>query len=248
MIGRLSLSLGMASLIAAQPVAAQEGPAPIRVFAGADLILASPTGEFAENVARGFGVDLHARVTLDEPGAASLRFDLGFLQYGRETIPVCVIQPCRVTGDLTTSNDIFFFGLGPELALTGGRARLYGTGNVGFAFFSTTSSVSGSRDAEPFASSTNHSDATFAWTAGGGAQIRLSRGRTPVSLDLGARYHGNGEAEYLRRGDIYENENGSVVIDPRRSETNFWTFRFGFSMGFPPERIFRSPGSGGDSW
>ena len=248
MICRFAPFLPLFPLIAAQPTAAQEELPPIRIFGGVDFIVASPTGEFAENVARGFGVDLHGRIALDRAGIASLRFDLGFLQYGRETIQVCVTQPCRVTGDLTTSNDIFLLGMGPEVAVTGGRARLYATGNVGLAHFSTSSSVSGSRDAEPYASSTNHSDVTFAWTAGGGAQIRLSRGRTPFHLNLGARYHGNGEAEYLRRGDIYEDANGNVVIDPRRSDTNFWSFRFGFSMGFPPERIFGNPGTGGDRW
>lgn len=241
---RLALAVACPLLLLTCPLAAQEELRPIRVFGGADFIVASPTGEFAENVARGFGLDIHARVTLDEPGMTSLRFDLGFLQYGRETIQICVTQPCRVTGDLTTSNNILFMGLGPELAVAAGAARLYGNGGIGFTYFSTDSSVSGSRDNEPFASSTNHSDFTFAWLAGGGAQVRLSRGRTPVYLDLGARYHRNGEAEYLRKGDIYEDQNGNVIINPQRSDTNFWSFRFGFSMGFPPERA----GRGGGPW
>lgn len=67
-----------ALLLLASPLVGQGEPGPIRVFGGADFIVASPTEEFAENVARGFGLDIHARVTLDEPGMTSLRFDMGF--------------------------------------------------------------------------------------------------------------------------------------------------------------------------
>jgi opacity protein-like surface antigen len=105
-------------------------------------------------------------------------------------------------------------------------------GSVGFAYFATTSSVEGSNnDGDPFASDTNFDDATFAWTAGGGVQIRVAGGGKPVYLDFGARYHGNGEAEYLRKGDITDLPDGTVVLNPQRSDTNLWTIRVGVSVG-----------------
>lgn len=216
--------------------AAQDPQAPIRGFAGLDLLIASPTGEFAENVGTGAGLGLHGRLAFDETGIFSLRGDLGFINYGNETIRICVTQPCRVTGDLTTSNNIFFAGIGPEIGAGTGAARAYANASAGLAYFSTTSSVEGSNNQnQPFASSTNFDDATFAWMAGGGVQFRVSGGSTPVYLDLGARYHGNGEAEYLRKGDIEDTE-GGVIINPRRSETNLWTFRIGISVGLRPGR------------
>jgi len=230
---RAFTSFALLALLATAPLAAQESSS-VRGFGGIDLLVASPTGEFAENVGTGFGLGLHGRLAFDDVGIVSLRGDLGFLNYGNETIRICVTQPCRVTGDLTTSNNIVFAGLGPEIGVGTGAARLYGNASAGFAYFGTTSSVEGANNqGQPFASSTNFDDVTFAWMAGGGAQFRVSGGRTPVYLDLGARYHGNGEAEYLRKGDIDDLPDGSVVINPRRSETNLWTFRFGVTVGIP---------------
>jgi len=216
-------------------VLAQQDMGPVRGFVGVEFLGASPVGEFAENVGTGFGIGLHGRYAFDDSSLFSLRGDLGFLNYGNETIRICVTQPCRVTGDLTTSNNIVFAGVGPELGAGSGGLRAYSNASVGFAYFGTTSSVEGANNqGDPFASSTNFDDVTFAWMAGGGLQFRISRGTNPVYLDLGARYHGNGEAEYLRKGDIEDLPNGNVVINPRRSETNLWTFRFGVSVGLRP--------------
>jgi opacity protein-like surface antigen len=244
------------ALIAATPclllprvAVAQEGAqgmdGPIRGFGGLQFLVGNPVGQFAENVDIGFGIEAWGRWALDPRGRISLRGDLGWLNYGNETIQICVTTPCRVTGDLTTSNNIVYMGFGPELGLDGGPVRLYGNGGIGFAYFGTMSSVSGSSDTEPFASSTNQQDLTFAWHGGGGIQLRIARRRAPIHLDLGARYHGNGEAEYLRRGDIQDNPDGSVTITPRRSDTNLWTFRIGISLGFPPGGF---GGPGGESW
>jgi hypothetical protein len=137
-----------------------------------------------------------------------------------------------VTGDLTTSNNIFLFGIGPELGIGSGAVRLYGNASIGLAYFNTTSSVEGENNiGDPFASSTNFDDLTFAWTAGPGAQLRVWSGpATSVMIDVGARYHGNGEARYLRKGDIIDNPDGSVELDPQQSETNLWTIQLGVSV------------------
>lgn len=218
------------------PVAAQSDGL-VRGFVGGDILVATPVGEFAENVGTGFGLGLHGRYGGSETSLISLRLDLGFVNYGSETIRICVTLPCRVTGDLTTSNNIVFGGLGPELGLVGGPFRLYGNISGGFAYFGTTSSVEGANnDGDPFAQSTNFDDTTLAWMSGGGIQLRTNVGRHPVLVDVGARYHGNGEAEYLRKGDIEDQPDGSVQINPQRSETNLWTFRIGVSVGIPESR------------
>jgi hypothetical protein len=211
--------------------------APIAGYAGAHLLFANPVGEFNQTVDFGFGLGGHGRVAVGEGSPLSLRLDLGFINYGNETIRICITQPCRVTGDLTTSNNILLFGLGPELGTGSGAIRLYANASLGFAHFTTTSSVEGENNfGDPFASSTNQDDFTFAWTGGPGAQLRVASGeRVDVYLDLFARYHGNGEARYLRKGDIQDQPDGSVVIRPRHSDTNFWTIGLGVSLGIRPE-------------
>ncbi len=223
----------LAAVLLFSPSVAAQGPPPPRGHAGGELLVAVPVGEFAENVGTGFGLGGFGRWVLDEQGVASLRADLGFLNYGRETIQICITTPCRVTGELTTSNNIVYGGLGPELAVGGqGALRLYVNGSIGFAYFATTSSVEGQNNVgDPFASHTICDAATFAWMTGGGLQIRVSSGGNPISLDFGARYHGNGEAEYLRKGDIEDLPDGSIRLNPQRSATNLWTIRVGVSVG-----------------
>ena len=229
---RLLLAL-LVSLAAVVPVSARaQDPETAPPFvAGGHLLFATPTGPFAENVDFGFGLGGHGRYVVDDGGILSLRIDLGFINYGNETIRICVILPCRVTGDLTTDNNIFLLGIGPEIGGGSGSIRLYANASIGFAHFSTTSSVNGSNDVgNPFTSSTNFQDATFAWTAGPGLQLRVwTDEQASVSLDVFARYNGNGEARYLRKGDIQDQPDGSVLLNPRKSETNFWTIGLGVS-------------------
>ena len=219
-------------LSALQPASSRaQASRPGMLLAGGHLLVAHPVGQFAENVASGFGLGLHGGVMADDAGNLGLRLDLGFINYGTETIRICVTLPCRVTGDLTTSNNILLLGIGPEIAGGSGPLRLYANGSAGLAYFATTSSVEGARDVEPFASSTNFDDVTFAWTAGSGARFQVRAGeRALVSLDVFARYHGNGDARYLRKGDIHDQPDGSVVLNPQHSETNFWTIGLGVSV------------------
>ena len=215
-----------------QPAASRaQASGPSILLGGGHLLVAHPVGQFAENVDFGFGLGLHGGVRADDAGNLRLRLDFGFINYGTETIRICVTLPCRVTGDLTTSNNILLVGIGPEIAGGSGPLRLYANGSAGLAYFATTSSVEGTSDVEPFASSTNFDDVTFAWTAGSGLRYQVWAGeRALVSLDGFARYHGNGDARYLRKGDIHDQPDGSVVLNPQHSETNFWTIGLGVSV------------------
>ena len=123
-----------------------QDPDTIPVFAGGHLLFANPVGEFDENVDFGFGLGAHVRLPVDDDGTLSLRLDLGFINYGNETIRICITQPCRVTGDLTTRNNIFLLGIGPEIGVGSGAARLYANASIGLAYFATTSSVEGENE------------------------------------------------------------------------------------------------------
>jgi hypothetical protein len=64
--------------------------------------------------------------------------------------------------------------------------------------------------------------------------VRFRVGRTsggPVLVDIGAEYHRNGVAEYLRRGDILDHPDGTITLFPNRTEANLVTFQVGVSFG-----------------
>lgn len=207
-----------------------------RGFGGAAFVVGNATGEFQRYVGAAYGGELFGRVRLDPQGWMSLRGDLGFLVYGHERIRVCSAVSCRVQFDLTTTNSILFGGVGPEFALPGQVLRPYVYGTLGFGYFNTTSSLGGSHDSGDFASTVNFDDAVFQSRVGAGVQVKLSGGRTPVYLDFATEYHANGDASYLREGDIEDHPDGSVTLYPRRSEANLVTFRFGVSIGIRSER------------
>ena len=209
-----------------------------RVFVGGSLSFADPVGEFAHFVDDGWGFDGHVRVAADPLGLVSLRMNGGFIQYGRERQPVClsVTVGCRIVTDLVTTNNIAYLDAGPEIGVDLGALRPYAGVSAGFAYFETSSSLSDydhwdyDYDYDVF-ETTNWDDIVLAWRARTGLQLRVSRGRTPVYVDFSTVWHNNGEAEYLTRGDIQDNPDGSITVYPIFSEANLVTYQFGVSVG-----------------
>ena len=206
---------------------------PSRAFAGVHLMVAQPLGEFDDYIDWGGGIGGEFLYAFDRQGAIGLRVNMGLMMYGHETKRVPLSPSLgRIRVDVSTSNNIFAMGIGPQVMLPSGAVRPYLNGTAGLSYFFTQSSVEGSADFEPFASSTNFDDATFAWAAGGGLYIPLRRGRKhPLSLDIGAQYHANGEARYLREGSIREDGTGEIFFDPIRSQTNLIMYRLGITVG-----------------
>jgi hypothetical protein len=229
------LLLGIA--LAPAPLHAQhfdfdEPRRPSRAFVGIHLMATQPLGEFDDYIDWGGGIGGEFLYALDRHGALGLRVNMGLMIYGHETKRVPLSPSLgRISVDVSTSNNIFVFGVGPQVMLPSGMVRPYLNGTAGLSYFFTRSSVEGSADFEPFASSTNFDDATFAWSAGGGLYIPLRRRKNPVSLDIGAHYHANGEARYLREGSIREDGTGEIFFDPIRSQTNLVTYRLGITVG-----------------
>lgn len=210
-----------------------QGGAPRRspAYVGAALTYGVPQGDFRDNVKQGFGLDVNGHYKLDRQGIFSIGGELGFLGYGRETKRVPLSSTIgRVNVDMTTSNNIFWMGVGPQLTVPAGPIRPYVNGTAGFAFFWTESSVEGSYDNEPFAKSTNYDDATFAWTGGGGFLIPVGASRQGA-IDIGVRYHANGNVRYLRRGDIIDLPGGEIQLRVNEGETPLLLWRVGFKWG-----------------
>ncbi len=208
--------------------------APPRANVGVNLIVGDPVGEFDDFVGTGVGAEFFGRLPLDPLGVLSLRGDLGFLVYGYESKRVCFEGVgCRINARLQTTNNIAFGGIGPELALPMRGARPYVHAFMGFAYFNTSSSLEDLWGNDADFTTENFGDGTFSWGVGGGLELSLKRGRVPIDLNLGVRFHDNGRVEYLTKGDIVDNADGSVTLYPILSEANLMTYRFGISIGIP---------------
>jgi len=223
----------LVAFMAAAPSAAQGQYRPQPSFAfGLSGVLARPVGEFQRFVDWGGGFGTYGVINFDEGRHVGLRMDGSFVIYGHERYST-VLSPTirRVWVDVRTDNFIVGFGVGPQFTFGNGPIRPYVYGTAGLSYFATVSSVSGTADFDDGFSSTNFDHFTGALVGGGGLLFRLTRGRHPISIDMSVQSTYNGEAEYLRRGDIVENLDGSVTLFPIRSQANLVTFRTGVTIG-----------------
>jgi len=194
------------------------------------LHIGVPQGEFAQNVhiAGGFGGGLLVRMA----GPLAFRADLGFMIYGSETrrVPLGGGALGLIDVDVTTTNSIVSGGIGAQLGMPSRSLSPYLGGEIGFSAFVTSSSVRGSNSSnEPFASSTNHNDGTFAKTVMAGLYIPVGQGTTVI--DLGVRHTWNGErVRYLTPGDITEDVNGDVILSPRETRADLFTIVLGVAI------------------
>jgi hypothetical protein len=205
---------------------------------GFAFIAADPVGDLAYYFDQGLGGQFEGSFPIEPTGHLRLRADLGFVIYGHERQYLCYSTPvgCRIGLDLTTTNSIFFGGVGPELVLATGAIAPYVNASAGFSYFATISSLGGDDSYDDFAHTTNYSDAVFAWRAGGGIRVRVKGGRTPIHLDFGVERHENGVADFLTEGDIIDHPDGSITMYPNRSEADFVAFRFGMTFGLGGHR------------
>lgn len=200
---------------------------------GVSFVTADAVGEFGTFVDQGFGLELAGGLPVAAGGHFRLRGDFGFAIYGLERQQYCFSYSCRVVSDLTTTNSILYGGFGPELVLATGAVEPYVHASVGVTGLITSSSLDDHDGHGPYMETTNYSDAVFGWKAGGGLRFRLGNGRKPVFLDLGVVHHDNGVADFLTRGDIVDNPDGSITVFPNRSEADLFTYRLGVTIGFP---------------
>lgn len=226
-----ALAVASALLVADAAQAQQEEVSEPDAYIGLSFVAGNPLGDLDAFFDQGFGVALEGSWPMTEDRRLRLRTDLGALIYGHERIAMCHPVGCRIGVDLTTTNNIFFAGVGPEYAFATGAFEPYVFGTVGLSYFATISSLSGPDDYDDYFDTTNYDDLVMAWRVGGGARVRVHSGRHPVSLDFGVERHQNGIANFLTEGDILDNPDGTITLFPNRSEANLVTFRLGVSVG-----------------
>ena len=244
-------SLALASLLgfATLPLlVAHAQNAPIRV-GGGDSSLSSrigrrfsgsvgalqmrPIGEFRDYVGLAYGAGSNALFRLDDRGIVSLRADLGWFGYGRESkrVPLSPTVGGRVMVDVETTNQIVMFTVGPQLAAPSGFVRPYVGASGGLTHFFTTSGVNGASDEWDFANTENFHSTKLSWIGNAGTYVPLRVRQVPLMLDLGVTYVAGGRRSYLRRGSIIDNADGTIQLNPVHSDTRFLAYRVGVKFG-----------------
>lgn len=192
-----------------------------------------PLGELGQNIGFGYGASGAYLFRLDRAGVFSLRSDVAFVDYGHETkrVPLSSTIGGRIQVKVVTRNHIVPVSIGPQLTWPTGYFRPYVRGGLGGQLFFTDSHVEGTSDNVDFARTSNQSDATASWVAGGGFYVPISNRRVNVLLDLGVQYFGGGHAQYLRPGSIEDLANAEIRITPLESDTRMALVHVGVKVG-----------------
>jgi hypothetical protein len=222
--------LACASVTEAQVVPGTP-PVPSRFSFGGDGVLSQPKGEFAANVGRGWGFNLNGMYHLDYKGFLSIRADAGTIQYARERKDASFFGITgRIPLDLETTNNIAWGAIGPQLMIPNGPFRPYVNAAIAYTDFSTTSTLSDPNGQFQSISNQNAHDGSHAWIFGSGFQIPVG---TTGAVNFGAKYYYGGRATYLTKGDITDNPDGSITINPRSSKTDMVIWQVGFQLAIP---------------
>jgi len=193
--------------------------------------MAQPIGAFHGQVDRAWGVGGSVRHHFRWFAPLGVRGDVTWLNYGNENKDVPLSPTInRVLVDMRTMNNIALVTIGPELMVPRGPVRPYVYAFAGYSYFYTESSASDDNGGSSFASSTNFDDGGFASGWGGGVRIPIQFRTVEAALDGGARLTRNGTRTYLRRGDILDQPDGSLLFNPRTTPADFWQFHLGVSF------------------
>ncbi len=207
-----------------------------RLGGGLSVAVSQPLGDFRRGGRVGFGVAGFASIAADPAGVFGLRVEGGAQNYG--TTSLRTTQPgfgfLATQLRQTTSNDIFWLGVGPQITIPLGPVRPYGFATVGGANFTTTTSLQYALYGDPYGlnrqfQSTDLSNWALARAAGGGVRFRLGgAGRRVAYVDVGARWQRVNNVNYLAPGAV------PADVDPNslalRGRADFVTYHLGVSL------------------
>ncbi|HVP38467.1 MAG TPA: hypothetical protein VMS93_04710 [Candidatus Saccharimonadales bacterium] len=209
---------------------AQEPPPP-RWQLGGSLILGVPAGEFKNNVGDGGGIVGRA---LWRPGQSrwlKLQLDAGVLIYGAQTQVFTLDTGVGLArAEFQTTNSIAMFSVGPRIEPPSGTLRPHLDLGVGLGYFFTQSSLNGYGAYDQF-STTDMSSAALSWSVGGGLALHLAGAERPVLLDLSVLHRSHGQVQYLPRGGITDNGDGTVTYHPAESKADLVLVELGVTFG-----------------
>lgn len=219
-----------AQAVAAAPSVGELDPPGLpRWYAGVAADIGRPAGAFRDHVGQAGGVLAHLRLRLDPRGRLALRLEGGYLNYGHERQRICLASTpgCRVAVHVNTVNGLLSAGVGPELSLPLGPVRLSAHTLVGASRLTTVSGLGGGLVPDIIAADEHFGDGGVVWSTGAGLSLPISRA---VALDVGVSYQGHGHRNYLVKGGVTDNADGTLDFDVKRSATNLLAVRLGASI------------------
>jgi hypothetical protein len=181
---------------------------------GANVVVAQPLGTFRSTGNVAAGISLWG---VTSGGTLALRVDGGWMLYDSQYQGY----------GITTVSQIGTLGAGPQLTLGRGPLRFYGFATIGGSFF--WSSVNGGCGC----GSDSFLDGHFTTTtsAGGGILLGVSRGRTPIAIDLGVRGVRHDRVKYIPAGGITQNADGTFSAQQVETPVEQRVFQVGVSIG-----------------
>lgn len=204
---------------------------------GGGLAIGQPTGDFRRNARVGPGVGAHLLATPTRWPALGLRIEGGVQNYGQsvhavrlEGVPGAIAAP---GGQVTTSHDIQWGSVGPQLTVPLGPVQPYAFAAVGISNFATVSTVESDGPARQIVGRTT---ALSAWAPsqgwGGGLRVRLPRRLGGLTLDAGARRLLHGDVRYLHEGSAVRLQGRRAVVQAVRGRADLVSYHLGVSL--PP--------------
>ncbi len=235
--------LALASPLVGQGNAAAADSAPVSVprwHVGVAADIGQPIGDFKQNVNNAAGLQAHLLLRLDRYGFAAIRLQGSWLNYGHESQRSCLgaTPGCRVAVNVTTANGVFSVGVGPQFSFPIGWLRTYGYGLLGVSRFSTLSGLGGGIMPDMVAADENFGDAGLLWSGGVGVQLPVHQSTT---IDVGVAYQGHGRRDYLIKGGLTDNPDGSLAFDVKRSNADLYAIRVGVTTAISWRRRKSAP-------
>lgn len=228
----LVATLCSSPLVAQETRAGAATPPSGRGSLGVHLQVTEPKAEFAANTNNGFGIGGYVMRALDGHRLLNLRGDVSLVSYAnsRRRLPLAGTGGL-IQLDLRTSSNIVSVVAGPQLLGPTGPFMPYATALGGFSVFWTESAVEGSQNTNtPFASTTNATDAVWAYGGAVGSYILVHTGTNPVRLDLGARFLRHDDVRYLTADRVRQAFDNNRPVNPVRGRADFITYYLGVNV------------------
>ena len=176
----------------AQTLPAQERAYP-RWYLGVAGEYGHATGDAESYIRDGGGLSMFGAWRAGRTSPFALRMNGNVLIYGNKTDTYEVLPGINV--DVTTTNTLAGFGVGPEYIAGGRHLEAFVFATVGGTYIATTTALSGGNSD----ATTQLDDFALSGEAGGGLLVHLNPG---VAIEAGARYRYTGEITYLPRGGM----------------------------------------------
>jgi hypothetical protein len=183
---------------------------------GIKLVIAEPLGDFRRTGAVAGGLELSG---VTRGSALGLRVDGTWMVY----------DASYQGFGLSTTSQIGTLALGPQITIGRGPMRLYGFVTAGPTLFWSNASFNDGCGCDD--SYFLDGDLTWTKSAGGGLLINVSRGRTPISIDLGMRGVRHDRVEYVPADGLTQNSDGSFSGQRVRTPVELRVYQIGVSIG-----------------